>query len=430
MTAAVLANNLWVILCGLFVFMMTIAVGLLEVGELGERVIHSLVKTILITGLAVLVMAIVGFNTAFAPTIAGIIGNPFYGPGFVLGGFSPHVAESWWSVTSAGLRTGTYFLFETAFASVTLALVGVVALHKMKLSAFGIYSVVYFVLIWALPAAWIWNPEGWLAKLGMVDFAGGLVVHGAAGAAGLGIVWQIWREERARGLKVSPAVPYRVNAGWLTIAILLLWVGWFGFNPGSVLAFNDEAIVVVETTFVAAAAAMVSTSMTAYVRTSELFNPLYVVNGILMGLIVITPLAGFVSPASALILGLLCGPLFVYAEKFVGRATWMSDPVGLFPGHLVGGVFGVLMIAFFAQNQFATGSGFPSLPNGLLFGGGGAAVKQLGIEILGIGVAVVVVFVLSHLTVRALAVSMGGITTSYTELDPAESVTGASAQPV
>jgi Amt family ammonium transporter len=427
-TAAVLANNLWVLLCGLFVFMMTIAVGFLEVGELGERVAGSLVKTILITGLAVLVMAMVGFNTAFAPTsLGGIIGNPLYGPGLFLGGFSPGIADSWWSVAGAGLRTGTYFLFETAFASVTLALVGVVALHKMKLSAFAIYSVVYFVLIWALPAAWIWNPSGWLAKLGMVDFAGGLVVHGAAGAAGLGIVWQIWREEKAKGHKVSPPVPYRVNTGWLTIAILLLWVGWFGFNPGSVLAFNDEAIVVVETTFVAAAAAMVSTSMTAYALTSEIFNPLYVVNGILMGLILITPLAGFVSPGSALILGLLCGPLFVYAEKFVGRATWMSDPVGLFPGHLIGGIFGVLMIAFFAQNQFATGSGFPALPNGVLFGGGGAAVKQFGIEVLGIVVVVVAVFVFSHLTVRVLAALMRGITNDYPDGDPVKTTPGASA---
>jgi Amt family ammonium transporter len=406
--------------------MMTIAVGLLEVGELGERVIHSLVKTILITGLAVVVMAVIGFNTAFAPTLGGIIGNPFYGPGLILGAFSPGISDSWWSVSPAGLRTGTYFLFETAFAAVTLALVGVIALHKMKLSAFAIYSVVYFVVIWALPAAWIWNPSGWLAKLGMVDFAGGLVVHGAAGAAGLGIVWQIWREEKASGRKTSEVVPYRVNPGWLTIAILLLWVGWFGFNPGSVLAFNDEAIVVVETTFVAAAAAMVSTSMTAYMLTKELFNPLYVVNGILMGLIVITPLAGFVSPGSALILGLVCGPIFCYAERFVGRAKWMSDPVGLFPGHLAGGIFGVLMIAFFAQNQFATGSGFPTLPNGVLFGGGGAAVKQLGIEVMGIVVAVVTVFLLSNLTVRVLAALMKGITNGHLSAGEAETLTGAS----
>jgi Amt family ammonium transporter len=226
-------------------------------------------------------------------------------------------------------------------------------------------------------------------------------------------------------LKVSLPAHYNVNAGWLTTAILLLWVGWFGFNPGSVLAFNDEAIVVVETTFVAAAAAMVSTSLTASFVTREVFSPLYVVNGILMGLIVITPLAGFVSPGSALIVGLLCGPIFVYAERFLGRAKWMSDPVGLFPGHFVGGIFGVLMIAFLTQSQFATGSGFPMLPDGLFFGGGGAAVKQLGIEALGIGVVVVTVFVLTHLTVRVLAALMSGITTSYSDADPVETTAGA-----
>ena len=420
MTAAVLANNLWVLICGLLVFTMTIAVGLLEVGELGQNLVRSLLKTILITGLAVVVMAVVGFNTAFAPALGGVIGNPVYGPGLVLGGFSSGVAGIWWSVAGSGLRVGTYFLFETAFAAVTLALVAVVVLHKVKMSVFAIYSVVYFAIIWALPAAWIWNPSGWLAKLGMVDFAGGLVVHGAAGAAGLGIVLQIWSEERAHGRKTSPAVPYRVNAGWLTLAILLLWVGWFGFNPGSVLAFNDEAIVVVLTTFVAAATAMVSTSLVSVAVTREGLSPLYAVNGILMGLIVITPLAGFVSVGSALILGVLCGPLFVYAERAIGHMKWFSDPVGLFPGHLVGGVFGVLMIAFFAQTDFATGSGAATLPNGIFFGGGSAAFKQLGIEAFGIVVVVAVVLALSYLTMRILAATMKGITTDYLDSDATE----------
>ena len=92
---------------------------------------------------------------------------------------------------------GTYFFFETAFATVTLALVGVVVLKKVKLEVFAIFSVIYFVIIWNLPAAWIWNPTGWLYLLGMRDFAGGLVVHGAAGAAGLAIlVHSGWRRKR------------------------------------------------------------------------------------------------------------------------------------------------------------------------------------------------------------------------------------------
>ncbi len=409
MSAQVLANNLWVVIAALLVFTMTIAVGFLEVGELGESLHVSLFKTILITGIALVVMGVVGFNTAFAPDVGGVIGNPFYGPGLFLGGVSTSTGTAWWSVTSEGLRAGTYFLFETAFAAVTLALVGVVVLRKMKLGAFLAFAVVYFVVIWNLPAAWIWNPSGWLAKLGMVDFAGGLIVHGAAGAAGLALMYQIWREERRTGLASSPQIPIQLSPGWLTLGILLLWVGWFGFNPGSVLAFNNEAIVVVMTTFLAAASAMVSLTGCAYIVTRENPGPLYAVNGILMGLIIITPLAGFVSPGSALILGLLGGPLFLLGERLVGRLRWLTDPVGLLPGHLVGGLFGVMMIAFFTQTPFAAGSGFPKLPNGLLFGGGPSAIRQLGLEVLGIVTVMAVVFALSYATVAIISVAFGEV---------------------
>ncbi|MCI4333408.1 MAG: ammonium transporter [Thermoplasmata archaeon] len=418
-------NNLWVVLAALLVFTMTISVGLLEVGELGEALYASLMKTVLMTSIGLFVMAIVGFNTAFAPTLGGFIGNPFYRPGLFLGSFaaSPATAPGavWWSMGPAwfgtGLDTGTYFLFETAFAAVTLALVGVVVLRKMKPIALAAYSVVYFVFIWNLPAAWIWNPTGWLAKLGMVDFAGGLVVHGAAGAAGLGLLYQFWREEKAKGLTTSPQVPIRVSPGWLTLGILLLWVGWFGFNPGSVLAFNDQTTVVVITTFLAAASAMVSTLALRHVLHSQAPSLLDAVNGILMGLIVITPVAGFVSPASAMVLGILGGPIFLIGEQYFAKWKWLSDPVGLLPGHLVGGLFGVAMIAFFAQPAYSGAlpavASLPTLPAGLLFGGGTAALHQLGIELFGVVVVMISIFVLSFVTAWLLARVLGGITTDY-----------------
>lgn len=409
-----LVNNLWVLLAGLLVFLMTIAVGFLEVGELGEDLTFSLSKTVLFTTTALVVMAIVGFNTAFAPTWYGVIGNPFYGAGFFLGGFSTSgvnpVTDVWWSQTGTGLTTGVYFLFETAFAAVTLALVGVVFFRKLKLSAIVGFSVVYFVILWNLPAAWIWNPSGWLAKMGMVDFAGGLVVHGAAGAAGLGVLWQVWREERARGAKEAIPVAIRISPGWLTLGILLLWLGWFGFNPGSVLQFNDEAVVVVLTTFLAASTSFFSLTLTLWALDGSKPSLLNGVNGVLMGLIVITPLAGFVSPGSAIVLGVLCGPVFWFGERIFSRFKWYTDPVGLFPGHLMGGLFGVSMIAFFTQAPFAVASGATSLPNGLLFGGGTSALHQLGIEELGIVVVMVVIFVLSFVTAWALAAGLRGIT--------------------
>ncbi len=411
-------NNLWVLVAALFVFLMTIAVGFLEVGELGEDRWRSLLKTMLITGSALAIMAFIGFNTAFAPTIlGGFIGNPAYTQPF-LGGFDPNtgglLSGVWWSTDTGylgtGLTLGTYYLFEAAFASVTLALVGMIAVRKVKLRAFLLFSIPYFILIWNLPAAWIWNPTGWLARLGMADFAGGLVVHAAAGASGLAILWQIWREEKARGLTESEVIPIKVDSTWLTLSILLLWIGWFGFNPGSVLAFNSEATVVVLTTFLAAAFALVSLMACRFALTRKDPGYLYGANGVLMGLIVITPLAGYVSPGSAVVLGILCGPLFAAGERFFGRFRWFSDPIGLLPAHLLGGVFGVTMIAFFTQSSFAAGSGATGLPNGLFFGGGWNALHQLGVELFGMIVVIGTVFVLSLACIWAIAKALRGIT--------------------
>jgi len=146
-------------------------------------------------------------------------------------------------------------------------------------------------------------------------------------------------------------------------------------------------------------------------------NPglLYAVNGMLMGLIVITPLAGFVCPGSAVILGFIGGPLFLTAESWFSRFKWFSDPIGLFSGHMVGGLFGILMISFFTNNAFASASGFSMLPNGVFFGGGFDAVRQLGIEALGIAVVMVAVFVLSFATVWFISKVFHGITTDYTK---------------
>jgi Amt family ammonium transporter len=415
-----LFNNLWVLLCGALVFLMTISVGLLEIGELGKDYRQGLLKTMIIICLGFFMMAFVGFNTAFAPCIYGLIGNPLYSAPF-LGGFStdfPGLLQGvWWSMGPGFFNTNvtlpTYYFFETAFAAVTLALVGVVVLRKMKLSAFFAFSVVYFIVIWNLPAAWIWNPTGWLYTLGMRDFAGGLVVHGAAAAAGLAIVLQIWREEKRKGLPESPKVPINVSPGWITIAILLLWLGWFGFNPGSTLTWNHEANVVVLTTFIAASTSFLSMMALKWLELRENPGLVYAANGVLMGLIVITPVAGFVSPASSVILGAIGGPLYIWFEKFFAGRKWFTDPVGLFPGHLVGGLFGVAMIAFFTQAPYAAASGNGNLPNGLFFGGGYEALQQLGIELFGIIAVMVTVFVLSSIVVILIGRAMNGITTDY-----------------
>ena len=155
----------------------------------------------------------------------------------------------------------------------------------------------------------------------------------------------------------------------------IFFMAFVGFNPGSVLACNNSAMTVVLTTFLAAASSLLSIMYFRYRMIKKMPDLIYATNGVLMGLIIITPLAGFVSPGSAVILGLIGGPLFLAGEKWFSRFKWFSDPVGLFPGHLLGGLFGVTMIAFFSQRTFAIASGNPvtpgnsPIPDGLLFGG-------------------------------------------------------------
>src|SRR5207253_9052246 len=167
-------------------------------------------------------------------------------------------------------------------------------------------------------------------------------------------------------------------------------------------------IVVLLTTFLAAASTFLSLMYLRYQMTKEMPSLIYAANGVLTGLIVITPLAGFVSPLSAVVLGLLGGPLYLMGEKWFGKLKWFTDPVGLFPGHLLGGTFGVLMLPFFAQKAFVSALASltlqngslvpPSLPDGLFLGGVVSALNQLGIEAYGVVVVMISVFILSYVT--------------------------------
>lgn len=411
-----LINNIWVLLCGLLVFSMTISVGFLEIGELGKRFENSLLKTVIVTASSLIFMGFLGFNIAFAPSLHGLIGRPFY-DGVFLGMFSSSgtgVLDGVFWMTGAGfsgtfLATGTFFFFEAACAAVTLALVGVVVLKKMKLSAFIIFSAIYFTLIWTVPVSWIWNPTGWLYSLGVRDFAGGLLVHGAAGIAALGIMLQIWREEKKKGLHESVKIPLNINSSWLTLSILLLWMGWFGFNPGTELGLNYATIIILITTFLGGSAGMLSTMIFKYLEIRENPGMIYAVNGTLMGLVVVTPLAGFISPGSALILGIIAGPLFITAEKLLSRPKWFTDPVGVLPVHMVGGLFGILMIGVFSQNVFSSAAGYPLIPNGLLFGGSFAAFHQIGVEVFGIIAVAAFVFLASFGSSLLISKLLGGL---------------------
>jgi len=176
-----------------------------------------------------------------------------------------------------------------------------------------------------------------------------------------------------------------------------------------VLAFNSSTLAVVLATFLCAASSFLSLMLIDSWKFKKNPGLLNMSNGVLMGLIVITPVAGFVSPASAILLGIIAGPLYFVAEEWFAKRKWFTDPVGLLPGHLTGGLFGVLMIGFFSQSVYTAASGNSTVPNGLLFGGGTAALHQLGIEAFGIIVVFAAVFAISIVTIKLASALFHGI---------------------
>ncbi|MGC8581278.1 MAG: ammonium transporter [Thermoplasmata archaeon] len=417
-----LLNNLWILIAAFLVFIMTISVGLLEAGELGESFSDRLIlKSMMIAGVSGIFFLLIGFNIAFGNNSNGFIGNPFYTN--ILSNSSIDAA-TWWSTNQGfgaeGLYGPVYFMFEWACLSVTLALVSVVVLDRMKLTAFVIFSAVYSALIYPIPASWVWNPSGFLAMHGVVDFAGGAVVHLAAACAGLAILAEIYletKEKKKMGYQIKKNT-YKRDYKIIGIAGLLLWLGWYGFNPGSVLQFNAGTIVVAVTTTMSAVSAMMTYILIKKVKALESINTLDAVNGSLAGLIIITPMAGFVSPVVAIIVGIIGGVVFYYSVSWFSKKNYFDDPIGLVSAHGVLGFIGVVLIGFFAQSGFSNLTGFePSylpngeyyLPNGLFFNGGFAAVHLVLIEFLGAVLVGVFAFVASFVTIRILAYSMHGI---------------------
>lgn len=417
-----LLNNLWILIAGVLVFTMTISVGLLEAGELGDVFSDRVIlKSMLIAGISGIFFLLIGFNIAFSSSSNGFIGNPFFAN--ILS--NPAVdASTWWSTNQGfgaeGLYGPVYFLFEWAFISVTLALVSVLVLDRMKLTAFVIFAAVYSSLIYPIPASWVWNPSGFLANMGMVDFAGGVVVHVAAAAAGLAIIVELYLETNSlkkKGLIIKKN-NYKPDYKIIGIAGLLLWLGWYGFNAGSVLQFNAGTIVVAMTTTMSASGAMLTYTLIKKIKNLARVTTLDAVNGSLAGLIIITPMAGFVSPVVAIFVGFLGGIAFYLSERWFEKKHYFEDPIGLISGHGVLGFIGIFLIGFVGQASYSRLTGFePSnlstgsynLPNGLFFNGGIAAIHLIGVEVLGAILVALFAFVTSFITLRIIAYILNGI---------------------
>ena len=321
-----------------------------------KNTVNILFKNTLIPAIGLLTFAFLGFNLMYPGAFNGFFGFAGFGLPFptVEGGFldlSYNEGYTYW----------TDFLFQGMFAATAATIVSGAVAERIKLSSFLIFSVVFVGLVYPVVGSWKWG-GGWLDSLGFYDFAGSTLVHSVGGwGALIGTVMLGARKGKYVDGKVNPIPGHSMPMA--TIGVFLLWLGWFGFNGGSVLSADPAAVsLVLVTTCIAASAGIVG-AMAATWTISKKPDLSMVLNGCLAGLVGITAGADQMGPGSAFWIGLIAGVLVVLSVMFIDRIR-IDDPVGAISVHLVCGIWGTLAVGLF---------------------GAMAGLRQLGVQLAGVG---------------------------------------------
>ena len=343
-TNALTTNNIWMMLCTALVFLMHLGFATLETGlTRSKNTINILFKNTIIVCGGVLLYAAWGFNLMYP---GGDFAGGFFGfAGFGIG--EPLTAEGALDLTyNGGYTYWTDFLFQGMFAATCATIVSGAVAERAKLGPFLFFSTFLVGIIDPITGMWK-GGGGFLNEMGFYDFAGSTLVHSVGGWAALVyIIFLGARIGKYNGI-TKPIEGH--NIPLVTIGVFLLWLGWFGFNGGSVLSADPELTSrVLVTTFLAACAGGLSAIITSYAYTKSL-DVTMVLNGILAGLVAVTAGADVVSPMSAIIMGIIGGILVVLGVVILDKLK-IDDPVGAIPVHLINGVWGTLAVGIFSMN--------------------------------------------------------------------------------
>jgi Amt family ammonium transporter len=326
--------------------------------------------------------AIAGYSLAFSGRNR-VIGNVDWAFLRHLGVTGPHRTEL------------LAMVFLCTFAAITPALISGAVADRMKFSAWALFVPLWSLLVYCPVTYWVAAPGGWLKARGSLDFAGGTSIHVNAGIAALAAVFVLGRR---KGWPNDGAPPHSMPLVMLGTGIL--WFGWFGFNAGSALAADQFALAAFVNTFLAAAAAGLGWAVVERVREGH-FTNLGVASGIVAGLVAITPACGFVTPMSALAIGVIAGVVCSLAISLKFRFGF-DDSLDVVGVHFVGGLVGSLLIGLFADSKaigWAPGRGAGKASQGLFFGGG---LRLLGEQLLANGVTIVYSFVVTFAILKVM----------------------------
>ncbi len=329
------ADTAWMIVATAFVLFMTPGLSFFYGGMVSfKNVISTMLQSFIALGVISLLWYLVGFSLAFGDSIGGIIGNPTTYFAFKNVGLNPHPA------LSPTFPFLLFALFQLKFAIITPALITGSFAERVKFTSYLIFMCLFSLLIYCPLAHWTWHPDGFLRQWGVLDFAGGTVVHMSAGFASLAGAYILGKRENKDH---HPA-----NIPFIILGTGMLWFGWFGFNAGSALAANGLAVQAFATTNMASASAMITWVMFDALVGRKI-SAMGACIGAVVGLVAITPAAGFVNLGQSVFIGFIAAIVSNLAVYYKQK-TSLDDTLDVFPCHGLGGITGMILTAVFAKD--------------------------------------------------------------------------------
>jgi len=332
-------NVAWMLTATALVLFMTPGLSFFYGGMVkAKNIISTMLQSFIALGIVSILWYVVGFSLAFGDSIGGIIGNPMTFFMFDNVGTQNH------PVIASGIPLALYAVFQMKFAIITPALVTGSFAERVRFWSYLLFICLFTLFIYCPLAHWIWHPQGFLAKMGALDFAGGAVIHLSAGIAGLaGAIVLGRRKSHVNGENHFP-----VNIPYVLLGTGLLWFGWFGFNAGSALGASSQALTAFLNTNMASASAMLAWILFDAAKGRKA-SALGACIGAVVGLATITPAAGYISFGPSILIGAFAAIVSNMVVHWKSKST-LDDTLDVFPCHGVGGILGMLATGVFATN--------------------------------------------------------------------------------
>jgi Amt family ammonium transporter len=377
-------DTAWILVCCSLVLLMTPALALFYGGMVRRKnVLSTLILSFVFMALMSVQWVLYGYSLAFGTDINGVIGGLNFA-GFNGVGALPNQDYS------KTIPHGLFAAFQMMFAIITPALITGAFVERVKFKSVLLFGLIWATLVYDPLCHWVWGQGGWLKAMGVLDFAGGTVVHIAAGFSALAFALVIGPR---RGYGKAPMEPH--NIPLTVLGAGLLWVGWFGFNAGSALAANGVAVNALLTTNTSAATAGLVWMMLSWLDGRP--SPLGIATGMVVGLAAVTPASGFVTPMAAMVIGAVAAPLSYCTMRFRDRRK-LDESLDVWACHGIASTWGMI-----ATGLFATVAVNADGANGLFFGN----AAQIGIQLLAVAITIVFSFVVTYVAARLLDWSIG-----------------------